>query len=476
MTDVFISYSWGDNQSPDDQGRWVTVFHGYLESYLHGDLGRRPDIFRDENELRGYECLTPAIAERVRQSRVLLAVMSKGYISSGWCQEEARIFLEKCQKLKQPSRLPVCKVIKNLPEPQSHRPQEFQDLLGYPFYDFKNGNRPREYRPEFGETKEQFRQCIKDVSEEIAELIASIDCDLVKYRPEVLSFSETVVYLAETTEDQKENRLKLRRELKQLGYIVLPEKDLPYNSQITDRIRDDLSRCILSIHILGERYGIIPEAEASGRSVIQIQAELADVRSSEESRFSRLIWMPPELDIKAPQNRIETSQINLIRTLQNSDEFIQNSLEDLKTYIEDKLKKLISSSKIRQPIRRVYLMYENCDCQTVEPLKNYLFDQDFEEVDTSIFDVEASDKERHNQTCMSDCDAAIIFCNHASLDWVTLMLKDLRKIDKSGSKLKIVYLSNVELQDDRRFGKMKDIKLICQSGNFMFDELNNLLT
>ncbi|MBD1871329.1 toll/interleukin-1 receptor domain-containing protein [Cyanobacteria bacterium FACHB-471] len=476
MTDVFISYAWSDNQviDPDrTEGQWVTALYEYLKSYLWGDLGRQPNIFRDENKIRGYERLTPTIAEEVRRSQILLAVMSKGYVQSEWCQEEARVFLEKF-KLESYRKLPICKVIKNLPEPRDQKPSEFQELLGYPFYEVKDGNRIREYRPEWQETKEQFLQRIKDVSEEIAELLESIDSSAVRQRPKALFPAEIAVYLAETTEDQQENRDKLRRELEQWGCTVLPQMPLPYNSRLTARVQDDLSHCVLSIHILGERYGAIPEAETLGRSVIQIQAELANARSEETTKFTRLIWLPPALNIETNQHSIEKAQIHLIEALQNSDEFIQTPLENFKEYIQDKLHSLIRVNEQRS-IRRVYLIHHECDRLSVATLEDYLFDQDFEEVNTSLFDLEESNREKYHKTCLIDCDTVIVYCHSASLDWVTFMLKDIRKADEQGTKLKIVYFDGIEPKSGR-VRTMKDVRVIYQTAECLPDELGSLLS
>ena len=62
--------------------------------------------------------------------------------------------------------------------------------------------------------------------------------------------------------------------MQQHGHVVLPDRELPLRgAALAEVVRDSLSRSDLSVHLLGDFYGIIPEGEE--RSLVEIQSALA---------------------------------------------------------------------------------------------------------------------------------------------------------------------------------------------------------
>ena len=99
------------------------------------------------------------------------------------------------------------------------------------------------------------------------------------------------IYLAKTTSDLNADRDMIQRELQQHGHTVLPDKELPLQaSALHDAVREYLTESQLAIHMIGARYGMIPEDES--RSIIQIQHDLAAERGG---GLQRLVWMPTGL-------------------------------------------------------------------------------------------------------------------------------------------------------------------------------------
>ena len=88
--DLFISYAQSDTL-------WVQAFRDRLEEVLKT---RRQltdiDIWLDTEDLRGGGDLTSGISEAVRRSAILVTVLSEGYLSSDWCAEERKTFIEYC--------------------------------------------------------------------------------------------------------------------------------------------------------------------------------------------------------------------------------------------------------------------------------------------------------------------------------------------------------------------------------------------
>ena len=77
------------------------------------------------------------------------------------------------------------------------------------------------------------------------------------------------------------------------GYIVLPDQPLPLvGPECEAFVREQLSRCRLSVHMVGENYGVVPEDSTD--SIVVMQHELA-IERAKAGDFCRLIWMPPDL-------------------------------------------------------------------------------------------------------------------------------------------------------------------------------------
>lgn len=91
--DVFISYTWRVRRAQ----AWVRgVLAPPLLDYLELE-SRVPSsrVFLDEREVRPGIEVEPAIHDALRDSKVLLAVLSPQYFESGWCLTEFRTMLER---------------------------------------------------------------------------------------------------------------------------------------------------------------------------------------------------------------------------------------------------------------------------------------------------------------------------------------------------------------------------------------------
>src|SRR5262249_61355989 len=93
------------------------------------------------------------------------------------------------------------------------------------------------------------------------------------------------IYFAKTTSDLSAERDNIRRDLELRGYRVLPDQELLPDGHFRQTVQGYLSRCELAVHLIGSKYGLIPEDEE--RSVGELQDEL-----SRKAGLPRLLWMP----------------------------------------------------------------------------------------------------------------------------------------------------------------------------------------
>ena len=89
--DVFVSYTW---RVPRAQ-QWVRyVLHPPLVDFLALHAKIPPDrVFLDEREVRPGMEVETKVHDALRDSRVLLAVLSPQYFESGWCLTEFHTML-----------------------------------------------------------------------------------------------------------------------------------------------------------------------------------------------------------------------------------------------------------------------------------------------------------------------------------------------------------------------------------------------
>lgn len=447
--DIFISYTHLDNiPLTKEQEGWISSFHYTFETYLGQLLGREPKIWRDD-KLRGNDEFDEEIKSKLHKTTILLAVISPRYFNSEWCMKELKEFL----KAAGGNRSRIFKIVKTYVPHQQH-PVEIRNLKGYRFCELEKNGRPREFRPEKGSRfYQKFMKTMEDVAFDIRDFIEGRD-------EQQVNPPEKTVYLAETTSDLSDERENIKRDLKQNGYTILPDRHLLYlleDGNYKDSVREYLKRCKLSIHLVGNQYGLIPEGEE--RSVMDLQNHLAG-EFCENNQLTRLIWMPPGLGKSITDDRQKKYIIGLnentpgVRT-----EILTIELEDFKTVIHDTLGKI--SKPVVKPsppddLTRIYLVYDLQDKETVIRVEECLYDSDekfevipmtFEENQSNLTDI------HKDNLCL--CDAILFYYNHANESWMNFKLNDLRKVPGYGRtkpvKASAVFITGEKTEHKERF-------------------------
>jgi hypothetical protein len=477
--DIFVSYAHVDNKPFDNPQGWVDSFVRRLSLRLEQLIGKEPAVWRDAR-LQGNEYFAGSIGDGISSTLLLLSVISPRYVNSEWCRGELREF---CRRAGQTggagagnlSR--VFKVVKTHVD-EADMPAELQGLLGYHFYDFDERGRPREFRPDDPPNKDQrYWDRLEDLALDIVKALKSFGgaardsrrAEEAEAGPDALPL-EKKVYLAETTADVTPERDRIRRELQQRGYYVLPDRELPRGAaEFEQKVSEHLSRCALSVQLVGSTYGLIPEGEEE-RSIIRIQEELAARRAAEDNSFSRLIWMPPGLE---PQGNRHRAFVEALHTsLGAGAELLQTSVEDLKMRVVEKLTRRAEPPAHPAPgngdgegPRAVYLICDNRDVGEVTPIEDYLFNQGFEVINSAVVS-EGDDAAQSHRESLLYCDAALIYYGNANQMWLRSKLWDLQKAKGWGRTsplaAKAVYVSAPQTTDKQRF-RTHEVPLVIQN-------------
>lgn len=153
MHDIFISYSHLDNQrAPGRDTGWVEAFERSLEVDLEQRVGRDVDVWRDPSLTAG-KVLDRALESELARSKILVSLISPGYLRSPYCQQELAYFVETVAANGPEIGDAYSRVIPVLLNdiPQQDWPEPVSPLLAQPFHDGgRGGGRPlRPDSPEF---------------------------------------------------------------------------------------------------------------------------------------------------------------------------------------------------------------------------------------------------------------------------------------------------------------------------------------
>lgn len=457
--DAFISYAHLDNvELVEGRKGWVANLHRALEVRVAQLLGKAPQIWRDP-KLSGNDLFADTIVERLRRVAILVAVVSPRYVKSEWTIRELNEFWAAAEQqggVRVCDKARVFKVLKT-PVPIDRTPAELRTLLGYEFFktDPETG-KIRELDEIFGpEAHRDFWLLLDDLAHDICGLLESLEAIEAGAEPtgdgaaaapvagaaQAATAGVTVraatatsgsVYLAETTSDLREQREAIRRDLLQHGYHVLPDHTLPHVADEAEAaIRAHLARSRMSIHLIGQHYGVVPEG--GELSMVEMQHELATARAADRD-FARLIWIPDGLQVQDDRQRRVVERLRADPRIGESADLLETYFEDLRTSLQDWLKR--PRTPAAAPVaphpasgaepRLLYLIADERDLPALDPWADALFDEGFEVIRPIFAGGEREIREYHEEN-LAICDGALIFYGAGNELWLRRKLREIQK-------------------------------------------------
>jgi hypothetical protein len=489
---LFISYAIIDNQAlaPGATG-WITRFHQTLQALLSTRIGRDATIWRDA-KLGGNDVLNDEIIGRLKRSAIMVSVLTPRYSRSEWCTREAREFCQYAQEtfgLTVGNKLRIAKVVKVPLEPQELEslPAPMKETRGYEFF-ADEGRGALEYDAAYGTRyAELYNQQVAILSCELAGMIRTLEANGTaggatdnsvtdkKVGSELPAPGKPAVYLAECSSDRKPERMLLDGELKRLGYPVLPDKPLPLDeADYVAEVEGLLARCALSVHLVGQRYGLVPDGP-SAKSVSMLQNELA-VAHCNSSGLKRLIWLPEGTASEQPPQQAFIDALHQDAHAQYGADLITGDVEQLKTAIHATLKKIEQPEPPRRESdgpgardvagnnqKLVYVICDEKDRKATVPVRRLCEQLGFEVV-RPLFEGDAAQVRQANQQSLADCDAVLLFYGAGDEAWRRAICNELKKMAayRQGKPLPAVftYLAEPSTSDKEDLIDMKRPNLI----------------
>jgi hypothetical protein len=451
--DAFISYAHLDNIGlVEGHKGWVANFHRALEVRVGQLLGKSPHIWRDP-KLSGNDLFETTLVEKLQHVAVLVTVVSPRYVKSEWTMRELREFMVAAEAqggINVAGKARIFKVLKT-PVPLDKMPLELKMVLGYEFFKVEpETGKVRELDEIFGvEAQREFWTRLDDLAHDLVALLEAIDSGATPVPPPAAAAGDAAaatladslaapapggakgaVYLAETTSDLREQLDKLRRDLQQHGYTVLPSAPLPYVAEdAAAAIRNALAMSRMSVHLIGRNYGLVPEG--GGVSMVELQHDLAAERAS-DPRFQRLAWVPDGQQVSDARQSKVIERIAMDPRGDARADFLETMFEDLRTAVMDRLARPAGIEPPAGPpaagvtVPLLYLIADQRDAETILPWADALFDQGIEVI-RPLFDGDESEIRDYHEDNLRECDGVLIFYGSANELWLQRKLRELQK-------------------------------------------------
>ncbi len=460
-TKVFISYSHLDDRpfGPRDQC-WVQNFERALVETLGQRVGRgRVELWRDKRRMDEATRFDDEIRRQLHDADLLITVLSRNYLDSDYCRDELQLFGTHwltAGGLKVGSRSRIVKVYRTAVDRSDLRrfaenpgPQVAQAAPAWP--------QLPQLASEIDAT-EGFRLFCVDGDTERDALLHPDGASLVWQKaddlartikgivdesaasatpaPAAAAAPRLAVYLARTASDMAPLRDALKHELEDRQYEVLPQGELPEEAgAYAEAVRADLARSRLSIHLLGRRYGAIPEgSQASG---VALQAQLA--LDAGHVPFTTLLWSPADSDRgEAPDAAMAALRDALAGQSHPAQraEYLRGDLDALKALALERLKPPPAAASAAPAgsaaadaaaaSRLLYLICDASDRADTRPLKAALEAQGCQVVRPLVEGTPEELLDEHKRNLVA-CDGALVVWGKVREPWVRAKLRDLQQ-------------------------------------------------
>ena len=364
--------------------------------------------------------------------------------------------------------------------------QLFEQLMAFEFFeeDIDTG-RVREFDESFGDLAQQrYHEKIYDLAVEISAVLKQQELASSESRTEVAASDGLRIFLADTTSDIQGEHERLKRELQAQGHDVQPQRPLPLVAdQIESEVKDCLEGCDLAIHMIGDRYGLVPED--SEVSLAALQNSVA-AQVSQKEGVNRIIWMPRGQQARDQRQTDFLQQLREDNEAQTGADVIEDTLENLKQHLEEYCRRVQKQRLTGQQeasstteIPRLYLICDREDEEAVEPIEDWFFEQGVE-VSLPAFEGHEQEISGIHWQNLTDCDAVLVYYGQAGKSWVDIKLRELIKAVgyREGREIAVrgVYVAPPGDRRKERFKTLSAKILRQEEEHFDPSVLNELLT
>lgn len=497
--DLFISYAHVDDAPHHATGKkWVTVLCDALTSRYRSRTGDPLRVWRDPL-LHAGQVFDPVILEGVRESAILLPIVSPSFIKSEYCLKEFQEFVEKAQrdpvglvnqhkhrvlplvklpytKMARPGNPDVAEMIKTIESIQEHRFYHTNCDSQTPCeLSYHNDGRL------FDEHVDKLVDAIDEMLQTIKAATEKTDAPAPETAPPVPNDdpSVKVVYVALTAQSMKDEREKLLKELrgrqhfKNLRIKILPDDEtdvrelqLKSSQAFETMVNDYIGRSHLSVHITNEVYGAIPEGSITKKSLVEIQYEAAVQHSKRrpEGDFHCVVRKAATTTPADPEQVQFFERIELDTRQHPQVQLFQRNFQDFASFVEERIVSLAKKQQAALPVagsdtKYVYFIYDKSDRNNIRTKELAMRFSSLYEMLYPVFpeSIDQATVTSYHEAQLMQCDGVIIYHGSTTDSWCHAMLGEVRKAKLQRQEMKKQQkdiIAKTVLIDDPRESKL----------------------
>jgi len=370
----------------------------------------------------------------------------------------------------------IFKVLKTPVDTQESLPRALQEVLGYEFFRIEDGA-PLELDSAYGEKFAQdYNRKVGKLAWDVSQLLKTLQTGPDDDGHDEQDPAKAVVYLAECSYDRKQAREILEGELRRHGNAVLPDQELPREEEeYVAAVEELLKRCQLSIHLVGETYGGVPDGPSQKSSAV-LQNELA-AQHSRSSGLKRVIWVPEGTRSGQAQQQAFIDALHQNAEAQFGADLVTADIEGLKTSIHAILTKLekpepqlpAGQAAAADRAKLIYLICNEKDRKATIPVRKFCRGLGFE-VAIPVFEGDATAVREAHQQLVANADAVILFYGAGDEAWKRTLDNELKKMPghRGGKPLlaSFTFLADPRTTDKEDLIDMGEPNLINGLGDF----------
>jgi hypothetical protein len=428
---VFVSYASRDDVAPPGGGDgFVTTFVRYLKF----DLDQRkptPAIWRDKDgKIKPSDQFDEVIRDGINRSDVLLVVFSDNWMASDYCRDELALFAAKYGEA--PAKKRIIVAAKHEMDPK-HRPPLLAGQTAYKFYDDVDPEKPEFF---LRKKLESIDLRIQEIANDIRERLLTEDPTRDREGSAPLLSRGRKIYLAKPAHDMTAEYRRLAEELQRREYVVLPDKDAPFPldsmAAATQFVDESLADAELSVHVLGEKFGLPPD-EPGATPMVRLQLERARARVGENG-FRRIVWAPKRLGDGPDRDPLEV--LARFDSMVESDKIVGTEISEFTDFLvqhlaERRLGGDEDGISVIDPHSNVYVYYriedEDYGLAVAGALKARQIAPSLPIFDGTDVEIDAWHKRQ-----LQECDAIVVCWANAGEVWVSQQTPEWRDWVKLG--------------------------------------------
>ncbi len=468
--DIFISYGKTPEDVDPTQANWIQKFCHYLSVSVQRLFNENPTILLHDDLRMRQNTINERPEETLKKTGVFIVVLDQAELKS----QNYRSYLEYIHQIANNTidqftgNSRIFKIMTG-PVPEDLEPDFLKAAPCYNFYEINRYNKkPVSYILQNGHLPDnKFWSKLIDLAYDIYNTLSMLKTGETGKN---ISKNSHIVYLAETSFDQQENRDILKRELRHMGFNVVPQASIPNNSETAQAVINNyLNQSIMAIHMMGAFYGDFLKNSKYSLLDFQVRTVKEYLESKENKRKPyQIIWIPNDLKITDQRQSLYLKRIKREESHENT-EIVEAPLEVFKTIVNNKLKELtFKPENIEKNGHTLYLLYEPQEKQKLQEYIDLIKERGF-----NIIDNMPAHKEYYSITehinILKKSDAVLIYKGNSSMEWLNSKIRDLVKVPGLGKEkpFKAVGIFSPQKTTDKSLLFLRNVTVIWN------EELNN---